>query len=422
MKNSFLLIILTIFFLPAGFSQQMSVYGFYKESGTPPEDFIVLANLDPVSGTFYKMDTIDQIYGYSLGSSTYDQTNKYYIFKGVDTGNVMKLISRDVVNQTTVYAPANNYTINDFQYDMNTQTLFALGNYKSDSVLIDTMSGIYLYDYASRFLAIDIENSEAEELSLLPNLTGFPVGNSSFDSNNGRYIVCGYDSLFNTRLFVIDALTGQVASQVELSLSSNQYLNELEYNNEDNNLYGIFRDNNQGTMSMASVNLETGQINQLTVLENAFAFTPGASVFDQTSQSFIFYYLTASNAWHMLVYNVPGAEITSDVAMQGYFTEIEVDNSAYAMLKYGTTSVAPKESFRDMLSIFPNPASSGFNIYCEDQFTTIKIFDLTGKEIFISHCDKTNEDFVHGESFVPGIYFVRVETDDRVHTSKLVIE
>ena len=422
MKHLFLLFIFGAFTYFTGFSQQISVYGLYKESGAPPEDFLVLGQMDPVSGTFYEMDTIDQIYAYALGSSTYDQTNKYYIFKGVDTANVMKLISRDVVNQTTVYAPPNNYTINDFQYDMNTQTLYAMGNYKSDSILIDSISGIYMYDYASRFMAINIENSEAEELNLLPNLKAFPSGNSSFDSNSGRYFVSGYDSLFNNRLFVIDAASGQITSDVEIILNNGQYLNELEYNNEDNSLYGIFRDNNLSTMSLASVDAETGQINQLAVLENAFAFTPGASVFDQMSQSFIFNYLNASNEWRILVYNVSAVQITSDVAVQGYFTEIEVDNSAYAALKYGITAVNQKEALKDLLSIFPNPASSGFNIYCADQFTSIKIFDLTGKEIFASHCDKTNEYYVNGDSFVPGIYFVRVENDQMVHTSKLVIE
>jgi len=422
MKNSILLFIFAVLIHFAGFSQEMSLYGFYKESGAPPADYLILGKMDPASGEVFEMDTIDQIYGYALGSSTYDQTNRYYIFKGVDTGNVMKLISRDVVNQTTVYAPANNYTINDFQYDMNSQTLYAMGNYKSDSLLIDTLSGTYLYDYASRFMAINIENSEAVELSLLPNLKAFPFGNSSFDSNSGRYFVCGQDSLFNTQLFVIDASTGQVTSEVEISLSDNQYLNELEYNNEDNTLYGIFRDNDQGLMTMVSVDVETGQINQLAVLENAFAFTPGASVFDQMSQSFIFYYLTASNEWRLLVYNVPNAEIISDVSVQGYFTEIEVDNSAYAVLKYGTTAVNESVNIENMLSVFPNPASSDFTVFCEDQFTNIKIFDLTGKEIFATHCEKTNVDFINGEAFEPGIYFVRVENDERVHTSKLVIE
>jgi hypothetical protein len=408
--------------MPA-FAQDMSIYGFYRENGTPPENFVTLAKMDPLSGSIDELDTISPIYAYALGSSTFDQANQFYIFKGVDTGNVMKLISRDVTNNITVFAPKNEITINDFQYDMNSQNLYALGNYISDSILIDTMNGgTYLYEYATNFMAMNIQTGESVEVGQISNLSAFPVGNSTFDSNNGRYIVSGYDSTFVTRIFVINPETGETIQETPVSLLQGEYLNELEYNNEDNNLYGIYRNNNSNTMAIASVSIQTGEIEVVEVIEDAFAFTPGASVFDQMSQSFIFFYFNAAMQTRLITYDVSEGVVISNVPVDGYFTEIEVDNSAYATLKYGTTAIWPSTLTVDQLEVYPNPAESEFRVFCENKFSTIKVYDLTGNEVYHSTCVSRNEEIIASNEFKPGIYFVRVETGSEVHTSKVVIE
>lgn len=423
MRNKLLLFLVSLVISASAIAQDMSIYGFYRENGAPPEDHVVLAQMDPISGLIYNLDTINPIYAYALGSSTFDQTNQYYIFKGVDTGNVMKLISRDIVNNTTVFAPQNEITINDFQYDMNSQNLYALGNYIADSVLIDTLNGgTYMYEYASNFMAMNIETGESEEVGQIPNLSAFPVGNSTFDANNGRYIVSGYDSTFVTRIFVIDTETGEPILETPLSLLPGEYLNELEYNNEDNNLYGIYRNNNANLMGIASVDIETGLITVIEILEDAYAFTPGASVFDQMSQSFIFYYFDTSSQTRLLTYDVAEGVVISNVEVDGYFTEIEVDNSAYATLKYGTTSTSDNLLAFDPLAIYPNPAEEQFRVFCENKFSTIRVYDLTGKEVYQSTCVKRNEEIIASNDFDPGIYFVRVETGSQVHTTKVIIE
>lgn len=423
MKNKLLLLAIVTFLFINTFGQDASIFGFYKENGAPPGDFVVLAQMDPLSGNFIELDTIDQIFAYALASSTFDQTNQLYMFKGVDTGNVMKLISRDVVTNTTVYAPENDFTINDFQYDMNSQSLYALGNYIVDSTLIDTLNGgTYMYEYASNIITINPATGESVETGQLPNLKAFPVGNSSFDSNNGHYIVCGYDSTYTSRIFVIDTQTGETILETPLSLLQGEYLNELEYNNEDNTLYGIYRSNNTNLMGIVSVDIDSGEITVKEILEDAFAFTPGASVFDQMSQTFIFYYFDAANQAHLSTWDVAEEVEISNVEVDGYFTEIEMDNSTYAALKYGTTAIPGKLQLAKTLQVFPNPAESQFRIFCEQKFSSIKVYDLTGNEVYHSSCIKRNEEIIASNNFDPGIYFVRVETGQQVYTTKVVIE
>ena len=422
--KQFILLCLSFFLLSINASaQEGSIYGFYRESGSPPDDFLVLAQMDPVTGSFSELDTIYQVYAYGLASSTFDQTNQHYIFKGLDNSNFMRLISRDVVENTTAFAPENNVTANDFQYDMNNQILYALGNYVVDSILIDTLNGgTYMYEFATRLMAVNVETGDAVELNQMPNLRAFPVGNSTFDSNNGRYIVSGFDSTYTTTIFEVDAQTGAILAETPVILDAGEALNELEYNNDDNTLYGIYRQTTSGFMAIASVDMESGEIAVMDEIADGFAFTPGASVFDQMNQQFIFYYLNDANQTRLLVYDVSEELEISNIPLEGYFTEIEVDNSAYATLKYGTTSVEDPHAGNKALQVFPNPAVSEFSVFCEDKFSTIKVYDLTGKEVYKSTCALRNQELISSNEFDPGIYFVRVENGNKVHTNKIVIE
>ncbi len=418
MKTKILLFALLFGFFNQIGAQQPGVFGMYQDN---QPDVLTLAEIDPVTGQVIENDLIEGVGAYAMGSSTFDQSNRYYIFLGVDTAGQKRFYVRDVVNNQTAFSPPSNITVNDFQYDMNAQVMYALGNYKADSVLIDTLNGIYLYEYASRLMAIDIETGAAEERALLPNLKAFPVGNSTFDANNGRYIVSAYDSLHLTRLFVIDAGSGEVISQAPVNLAAGQHLNELEYNNEDNKLYGIYRDNNQNLIAMAAVDLQSGSIEVLDPLNSAGAFIQGGSVFDQMNQYFYFFYIDGNGQNRMLTYDVANGETIADAFLNGTFTELEVDNSAYAALKYGSTGLTENSGLHDHISISPVPALSDFTITCDSEMTTVRMIDMTGKEIYAASCPGSLEHRVLTKEYRPGIYFVSIETEGEVFTKKVVI-
>ncbi|MCF8371085.1 MAG: T9SS type A sorting domain-containing protein [Bacteroidales bacterium] len=420
MKKNVLLLTIILCSIGAVFSQPMTIYGMYNDASGTPNNYLLLAEMDAITGSITELDTISEVYAYALSSSTFDQTNQQYIFKGMDNSNVMKLLARDVVNDSTVYSSVNDYTINDFQYDMNTQNLYALGNYIVDSVLVDPFNNTYQYEYASRFLQIDVSNSVATELSLLPNIRAFAAGNSSFDANSGRYIVGGYDSSFNEKIFVIDAATGTIQSQTFLNLGNGEYLNELEFNNEDDKLYGIYRDNSQNLMAIARVDIGSGQVEVLQPLANAFAFIQGGSVFHQASQRFAFFYLDYANQSRMLVYDVSDSLIISDVAISGTLAEIEVDNSAYAQLKYGTNSIE-ENGVNPSITIFPNPAKEFTTIRSDHPIETIQLFDITGKEIFTTTGNGNRKVQLELPELYPGIFVLRINTGGELISRKLSI-
>ena len=180
-------------------AQEIDLYGFYTD-GTISGDYLLLGQVNPLTGSLEGIDSIFTINAYALGSSSFDQVNRYYSFIGIDTGYIKRLVSWTLEGDSVVTQPSFTETVNDIQYDMNSMVYYGMGNYIVDTLVYDTVMNIYIYDYASRLVTIDQETGNLSEIKKLPQLRAFPLGGSTFDANNGRYIVNGYDPDFDDRL------------------------------------------------------------------------------------------------------------------------------------------------------------------------------------------------------------------------------
>ena len=69
------------------------------------------------------------------------------------------------------------------------------------------------------------------------------------------------------------------------------------------------------------------------------------------------------------------------------------------------------------LSIYPNPVENSFNLEIEEDVLSISIYDLSGKLILRKLNPNKN---VGVSTLVSGIYFVRIELDDKVLTMKMI--
>jgi hypothetical protein len=400
--------------------QEIDLYGFYS-NGNPDTSFMKLAQIDPATGTVENIDSIPGIKAYAMGSSTFDQVNRYFTFVGLDAQWTKRLVSWDVDEDLITGQPEVTETINDLQYDMNTTVYYGIGNYISDTILFDTLTNTYIFDYASRFLSVDPASGILTEVALLPELKAIPSGGSTFDANSGRYIVNGIDPEFNDRLFIIDAATGILLSNELLALDDGDYINELEYNNVDDMLYGFYRDNNADIKGIASLDPVTGDIALINELPQVFAFAQGASVFHQQTQSFILYYIDYSNNNKLLTVDVTTGEIVGDVDLDGNFTEIEVDNTAFAMATYHSTTSIREGSEAVGLTVYPNPAEQSFTVQASSPIQLVLILDLSGRISRKPSISNATSLSIETGDLPAGLYLVRVWTDHGVATEKISI-
>lgn len=420
MKRLFYLIFFVMISLH-GHSQGISIYGFYPTGGSNL-DYVLLTEIDPVSGSTLSTDSVRPINGYALGSSAFDSYHQAFTFIGVDTDMVFRLVSRNVNDDTTLWAPAFNETITDLQHDMRTLGVYGLGNY-----LVNPAAN----EYALRLLKIDQQTGEITELNRMPEATAFPAGSSTFDSNNGRYIVSIIDNNFNGRLYAIEAQSGIVLSDTLFNLPPFVDILNLEYNNRDDLVYGLMRNVNTQFFAIASLDIETASIvDTIYVIDDLKYFVQGSSVFHQMSQNYVFYYVDSTNLSRLMSVDVGAGSLTANPVIADYLTELEVDNYDYAMMAYHGSVGTNNNTRQDdaAFRIYPNPASEIVNLRIQAGSAAnieISIYDISGRKVYQSQHfslrEGINKISLDVKDLIPGLYHINVLMGDLRLSHKLLV-
>jgi hypothetical protein len=406
-----------------GFSQDITIYGFLP-SNNPDTDFLKLGKIDALSGTLMDIDSIYPVNAYALGSSAYDAFQSAYMFLGVDTAFNFRLYSRSIRGENTFSDPIINETVNDLQFDMNTTNTYGIGNFKSDSVLIDSINDIWMYDYAMRFLSVDQDSGTISELEQYPDLVAFPVGSSTFDANNGRYIVNAYDSSYVDRLVIIDAGTGSVISKEPTGTGPGEYLNNLEYNNEDDKIYGLFRANNSTFQAIVSLDISNQNLmDTIYIFSDLQYFVQGSAVLHQASQTYILYYIDTTNNSRLALIDLVNGVMIDNPVINESITELEVDNTEYALAKYHeSVGVDEQLQLKTSTNVYPNPASGLLTIDLKEKAEQISLISLGGKQIFTLENHQAGKIRIPVDHLLPGIYSLLIYRGNQKESIKIVIQ
>ncbi len=93
------------------------------------------------------------------------------------------------------------------------------------------------------------------------------------------------------------------------------------------------------------------------------------------------------------------------------------DQSCFTLI-VGPTSV--NEVSMDQFSAYPNPANDIVNVVSPVAFETVRLFDMTGREVY-SYTGKTLSHQINVASFQTGMYFLVIEGNNTTSTKKVSI-
>jgi hypothetical protein len=334
-------------------------------------------------------------------SSTFDYSCHHYIFAG---GNDSGSNSLFIIDTTGTILSDIPYASNTscFQYDMKDQALYAL--------FIDSLSSIHLSVF-------DPANGNITQINSLNDVSGINSGSVTFNSNTSKYIFIGYDTNSFKRLFVINALNGVVESNGTLTDAST--FDELEYDNNTNKLFGLFRYNSSDNLFyFAEMDTLTAGVTVLNPLYEISGIV--TSVYDQATSSYIIRGTDTLGVSRLYVINSMTGQIISNSQIDVYTGEIQCDNTKYALNRYHSTDVKNMIPIVDNFSIYPNPSTNILTIESL-QNSVIEILTIKGQIIkrlnVISN--KINIDI---SSFPSGVYIIKATTDNGITTEKFIKE
>lgn len=362
MKHCFLTFF-AIALAPALMPAQIALHGI--QQGSSQE--LILSSMEVLDGIFYDADTLDFVDAYLVGGSAFDQIQGTYFLTGLTsvTGGTMNLWGIDIDADTIVSTAPVTEVIGGIQHDMNTDRLVAIGSAIIDSTLneVGDMSW-WMYEYGTRLIEFDASTGAIDEIAVYPDITGYVVGCVALNSDNGELHFVGMDNQYEQRLYTLDSFTGEILSNPVLQLDPDWGMNELTYSMANGKLYGLHRefgDLGEGQIHLAALEPTTGAIADLMLLPQVAAISPDASEFAQSDGLYILMYYDINFGRHILAVDPEATTVVADHPLPGSFTEMHVDNGAFAAAAYGSTPTDVAQDFpvRDeSLIAFPNPASS----------------------------------------------------------------
>ena len=356
------------------------LYGLKKtENGSSTIPFDVV-DIDPFDGSTSIVLSTNSLIGVAAGASTYDQMNSKYICWGYDDQNNQNLYVMDLANLQTEISAFNSYQAIEMEYDLQNQKTY----------------GLWWDGTAENFGEVNLSTGIVSSISTLPGVEAVAIGNSTFDSNNGKYIFIGLDA-DQYKLYTIDASTGTIINSPTIWQNGNRY-SALEYNNQNGKLYGLFQDvdyedynqsygNYYTNLRLAEIDLISGDAtiidSQSTVIGGYLpGYNLGGLCFDQQSQTYIVKVQNETASYLKLV-DVSNADIiaSTPISNDNYFYELQVDNMPFALDAYNLSSSFQNEesNFNNMI-IYPNPTSDYVYIESDIELEGV-FFDFSGKQI-----------------------------------------
>lgn len=388
------------------FSQ--TIYGLKKTiNGSTSIPFDVVS-IDPFTGNTSVLMSTNSLIGVAAGATAYDQQNKRYICWGFDNANNQQLYVMDIDNNTAVNQPLNVVQPIEMEYDLQTQKTY----------------GLWYSNNIQHFGEIDLTTGSGISIATLPTIDGISIGNSTFDANLGRYIFIGVQS-GNFKLFTLDAATGTILSSA-LLYNNNERFSALEFNINDNKLYGLYQDIDSTNYSpmyasyytdlkLAEIDLATAAVTPISQNSVVSGYLTGYFVgglcFDQLSETYIITVINENGSYLKMV-DVNTGNIISATAFNNIdFYEIQCDNFSFARVFYNLNASSVATNLRKTdVKMYPNPSNNFLTIESSETIESVSIYNIDGK-IALSNF-LTNGQQINIQNLSSGNYFIIAKTDN----------
>ncbi len=143
-------------------------------------------------------------------------------------------------------------------------------------------------------------------------------------------------------------------------------------------------------------------------------------------QASTFFTPNNANQWRLRSFNIPASAISNNTIFRFEYINGGQSNNLYIDDIHVAVAASIDEFYaEDMINLFPNPASnySNFTIEAENlMIQSVKIVDLTGKEVMMIDAVNANKTIIESGNFNKGMYLAFIQTDKGMVKKKLIIQ
>ena len=396
-----------------------TLYGLKKTvNGSMSIPFDVV-NINPSTGnTTFEVST-NSLVAVAAGATAYDQQNKRYFCWGFNTNNSNRLYIMDIDDSTSNDFNLTGMQPIEIEYDLQHDKLY----------------GLWWDGSMEHFGEIDTQTGQATSIATLPGVNAVAIGNSTFDSNIGRFLFMGVSGN-QTKLYSINVLDGSILSSPTLFQSGDRF-SALEFNVNNNTLYGLVQDVDSSNFSplffsyythlkLAEIDINTGSIVSVNAQNPIISgYLPGYAIgglcFDQSTQTYIIYVQNEVGTYLKMVDVISGSILASTpLTNNDYFYELQVDNYDFARSFYNLSKVENRISSAPEIHLYPNPATHILKFNTDIEIDKITIFNTIGQKIMEQN--KTVGNIIELKKMNRGIYYLRFQSSQQIISKQFIIK
>ena len=396
-----------------------TLYGLKKTvNGSMSIPFDVV-NIDPYTGnTTFEVST-NSLIAVAAGATAYDQQNKRYFCWGFNASNSKRLYVMDIDDSTSNDFNLTSIQPIEIEYDLQNQKLY----------------GLWWDGSMEHFGEIDTQTGIATSIATLPGVNAVAIGNSTFDSNTGRFIFIGVSGN-QTKLYSVNVLDGSILSSPTLFQSGDRF-SALEFNVNNNTLYGLVQDVDSSDFSssflsyftnlkLAEIDINTGSIVSVNAQNPVISgYLPGYAIgglcFDQSTQTYIIYVQNEVGTFLKIVDVISGNILASTpLTNNDYFYELQVDNYDFARSFYNLSKVENRISSAPEINLYPNPANHVLKYNSDFEIDKITIFNTIGQKIMEQNNPVGN--FIELKEMNRGIYYLQFKSSKHIVSKQFIIK
>jgi hypothetical protein len=353
------------------------------------------------------------------GYTAFDENNHNYIFKGADQywNNYLYTVNANTGN--IIYNPPfpvltdTSDNVLELQFDNSSNILYGLHWDNSEGreyfVSVNQVSGTYTIIDSLPGVKWVMSN---------PNYT-------VFDKIHHHYIFRGADVNMNSYLYTVDALTGAILSNPSFPVLANQFDNieELQFDNSTNTLYGLHFDSSDGKEYLATINPNTGLFTKIDSLPGVVIVRTNKhyTTFNEINHRFIFKGVDNNQISHIYSIDANTGSIISSPTFpvslnpDNNIIEFQYDNFCgilYALKwdVFFNTENVNNESTNKFYHVFPNPFSFDSKVILDKTYNKIEVivYDLLGQAIKNKLEYNSSIITVERDNLPSGVYFISV--------------
>ncbi len=362
-----------------------------------------LVTVNPGNGNFTKVDSLPGVKWVSVPSSTFDNVNQHYIFRGADANNNWGLYSVDVNTGNIISNPPFPANVSCWEYSNSMNKLLGLRWDNSIST-----------EY---FISINTTTGAVTLIDSLPGVKWLQ-GEKAFDNINNRFIFIGGDN-GNWYLYSIDANNGSVIANPPIP---GNFIG-LQYSNSMDTLYALHWDNSSSTEYLAAINTTTGAFTNINSLSGVTWIVNSNTTFDDLNKRYIF--TGGDNSGNSYLYSVDA--LTGNIISNPIFpvlpnpgenvlmSEADSLTGIFYAVHWGTIAEAIQDykNNSNICSFSPNPVTDKSKIILDKQYKNIMVFiyNTFGQIVKKLTAYDTSEINIERDDLSDGSYFISIICD-----------